>query len=302
MSKCRSTPFPMVDCIIYFSCILMYCSIALVKSHMFPSLSDQDYLWLCKIKFSLLSVGLTVGLSAMVGLTWATYQASIHVGSRDKPTSSRKLYLIIAGFAAIDVIMLALLNQCYPLYVRIQPLQTEVDPNNPNHVLEYYATVCSPKVDVIPYVIFLADKVLLMLVGSFVSLDILLGNTTVLLGHSKHAAVSVYNVILFFCCGLTLMFILEEMPKYVFLFTSTLIICCTTVTVLMLFLAMLRESNSTTNRMPPSVNRELLILQEENSILKKRLAKLTDLVERQLETDRRVVEPEQTDRNSPKIN
>ncbi|PIK48662.1 putative gamma-aminobutyric acid type B receptor subunit 2-like [Apostichopus japonicus] len=260
MSKCRSTPFPMVDCIIYFSCILMYCSIALVKSQMFRPLSDQEYIWLCKIKFSLFSVGLTVGLSAMVGLTWATYQASIHVGSRDK-----------------------------------------VDPNNPNHVLEYYATVCSSSGDVIPYVIFLADKVLLMLVGSFVSLDILLGNTTVLL-YSKHAAISIYNVILFFCCALTLMFILEEMPIYIFLFTSALIICCTTVTVLMLFLAMLRESNSTTNRMPPSANRELLILQEENSILKKRLAKLTDLVQRQLETDRRVVEREETDRNSPKRN
>ncbi|XP_071835073.1 uncharacterized protein [Apostichopus japonicus] len=158
------------DYVTLFGGFLMFVSVSCTKSDLLPSLSDQHHLLVCKIHDVIASLGFTMAVSTLVArilLVYNSLKSDAHVGS-----SVLKLGSIIAALLTFDAICLTLKNVLYPVKLNFVPLGSEVDPEDSNHFIEYYFSVCSSGDGAIPLLLSFADKAILLLAGLSLSYEI----------------------------------------------------------------------------------------------------------------------------------
>ncbi|KAJ8044400.1 Gamma-aminobutyric acid type B receptor subunit 2 [Holothuria leucospilota] len=95
--------------------------------------------------------------------------------------------------------------------------------------------MCSSGDGILPLLLLFVDKIVLLLVGSFLSYEIRQASL-MSFGDSRQVIITIYNIIIFGACGLILMLLLESAPTSLYIFTSALVIFCTSISMATMFL------------------------------------------------------------------
>ncbi|XP_072028219.1 gamma-aminobutyric acid type B receptor subunit 2-like [Amphiura filiformis] len=195
--------------------------------------SIETFVVMCQVRVWLISTGFVLGFGSMFAKTWRVYRIAALKTPKKMAVTDNHLFLMVAVFLAIDVLVLTLWQIIDPIYVQVIDLYSR-ETDITNQVIIPYIEQCTSGKIGYWFAVLYVYKGLLLIFGTFLAWETRTIHIPEL-NDSKLIGICVYNTVVLCIVGVSVSFLITNNTAALFIFTSCIIIFCATLTLVVLF-------------------------------------------------------------------